>query len=161
MAMGAESNTFSRLSDRSIAADQLAWTPDGRALIVTTSVEATAPPVKKFGICNGVRVYRSATLSASQVIASTSEAWNLDEKLRDLVEIDRRTGVARTLMAGDRIAHYLLSPDGSGLVYTAPRRFERPGPRADSERSRVRRSFLRRAADDRLECSDGLHRRLA
>ena len=71
-----ESNTFSRLSDRSIAADQLAWTPDGRALIVTTSVEATAPPVKKFGICNGVRVYRSATLSASQVIASTSEAWN-------------------------------------------------------------------------------------
>ena len=30
-------------------------------------------------------------------------------------------------MAGDRIAHYLLSPDGSGLVYTAPRRFERPG----------------------------------
>jgi dipeptidyl aminopeptidase/acylaminoacyl peptidase len=56
-----------------------------------------------------------------------SDPWSLDGKLRELILIDIPSGKATTIVHGKRIAAYALSPDGSRIVYTLPKRFERPG----------------------------------
>ena len=145
-----EAERFRRLSDRAVDADQLSWTPSGRALLVTISDKVSAALAATPLTGDGVKVYRSRHSSLSQEVGPTSEAWSLDEKLRDLVEIDSATGVTRTLVHSDRIAHFLLSPDGSSVAYTAPRRFERAGSQQILNDIIVVDHFLRTAADDRF-----------
>ena len=120
----ATTDRFQKLSDVAIDADHLAWTPDGRDLIVTTSCsDCGKARVPILGANVGVRVYRSPSPSSPEA----SGAWNLDEQLRDLVEIDVRTGDAKALVRRTRVAFFLLSPNGSRVVYTAPQRFEKAG----------------------------------
>jgi dipeptidyl aminopeptidase/acylaminoacyl peptidase len=54
-------------------------------------------------------------------------AWNLDSQLRDLALVDVKTGKARVIDHGHRIAKFAVSPDGSDVAVTIPKRFEKAG----------------------------------
>ena len=74
-----------------------------------------------------VNLYRSAPTLSSDSVVSKSDPWDLDWALRDLTAVDVKTGTMVTIVHGQRIAAYRLSPDGSHIAYTIPKRFEKSG----------------------------------
>src|SRR5438046_8402172 len=73
------------------------------------------------------RVYQSALTGQQRSNKSEAGVWNLDRHLRDLVLVDVDSGKVRMIDHGHRIATYALSPDGSHVAVTVPKRFEKAG----------------------------------
>jgi dipeptidyl aminopeptidase/acylaminoacyl peptidase len=136
----AKGNGLRKISDSSVRADRLEWTPDSRNLLITILPEGFSPneyaqrvlagredsgPAKTPG--STVRLYRSEESSSANQTPPASDPWNLDEYLRDLVILDVATGSMRTIVCSRRIATYAISPDGTRVAYTVPKRFEKPG----------------------------------
>src|SRR5262249_35502473 len=76
-----------------------------------------------------VTVYSSSRDSTERAIseAGASDPWNLNRFQRSLLLIDIATGRSERLVDNERIAKFYLSPHGSRIAYSAPRKFQRPG----------------------------------
>jgi dipeptidyl aminopeptidase/acylaminoacyl peptidase len=138
-------NELRKVSDVDVRGDGIEWSPDGKALFVTTVPRDLSPEDFAKMLSSGnshpsdydshktpgssVILYRGAPISPNTQAASTSDPWNLDLYLRDLVSIELSSGRATLIAHGQRITKFLLSPDGSRLAYSRPNRFER----ADSQ----------------------------
>ncbi|MGB9067646.1 MAG: prolyl oligopeptidase family serine peptidase [Candidatus Acidiferrales bacterium] len=135
-------NQLRKVSDANVHSDELEWTRDSQQLLVTVLPEGLTPEqyASKLSLRSTSEKQKEREISSPSVILyqgsrdSTdrekhpqADPWNLDQGLRDLISIDARTGKAKTLTHGARITSYLLSPDGSQIVYTIPKRFEKPG----------------------------------
>jgi dipeptidyl aminopeptidase/acylaminoacyl peptidase len=131
-----------KVSDANVRANQIAWTGDGKHLVVTTLPDGLTPEAYLQKVSSAADsnqgaegaesgstavLYRGEGPSNASAGSSRSGPFNLDRELRDLVSIDVRTGKVATLVHSTRIATYLLSPDGSHIAYTIPRRLEKPG----------------------------------
>lgn len=121
---------------------QIEWTRDGRSLLVTTLPEELSPETYAERLSSGqqsedrhetsasgsrVFVYEGNAKSLGNDKHAGSDPWNLDVTLRDLTSVDVATGRAKRITTGQRIAWYSLSPDGTRIAYTIPKRFEKPG----------------------------------
>lgn len=121
-------------------ANDILWTPDSRQIVVTAAPERpvidvdireSALPVPQ-QLSPGkpestVVLYSSDDGPSSDKKAPSADPWDLDMYHRDLIVVDASHGSYRPLMQRRRIALYRLSPDGSHIAYTIPKRFERPG----------------------------------
>ena len=74
-----------------------------------------------------VTSFRSTLPKRSDRNAPSSDPWNLNRSLRDLISVDVHTGSFIPIVHGRRIESYRLSPDGSRVAYTVPTRFEKAG----------------------------------
>ena len=131
-----------KISDMDLKTETLGWLPGSERLLMTTvpqrvsdekgakSTSSRAESAKSNVaeiVGSTVKLYRSAPTLSSDLAISKSNPWDLDWALRDLTSVDVKTGTMVTIVHGQRIAAYRLSPDGSHIAYTIPKRFERPG----------------------------------
>jgi dipeptidyl aminopeptidase/acylaminoacyl peptidase len=130
------------LSDVAVIGHGLEWTPGSHKLLVTLAGDQArqkndmqTPPSDQgnpIQQANGmpkaaVRLYRSLEGSSTDKAAGHSDPWNLDIYLRDIALVNVEDGEVARLVRGKRIASYRLSPDGSRIAYTVPKRFEKAG----------------------------------
>jgi dipeptidyl aminopeptidase/acylaminoacyl peptidase len=117
---------------------QMEWTPDSEKLLITTlpeslaeqkersSEEATRNVAPTVNLDRPtVVIYRPTAHQAGDLGAS--DPWDLEFDRRDLTVVDIRNGNTTPLVRDQRIVSFFLSPDGSRVAYTIPKRFERPG----------------------------------
>jgi len=128
-----------RVSDLNIRAGwllhegQLEWAPDSRHLLigalpagisVDESLAEQAPT-------HGDRTVATIEEPGSSVILYTptvsAPPWNLRRAIRELAVIDVTGGKLRSSGSAEEIASYHLSPDGSRIAFTVPKRFESAG----------------------------------
>ncbi len=127
------------------------WTPDSKHLLVTTpprgSSAERAPTVAGTGSggptsaspasgrastndsAAGARVLHYSFRPALDTAHAgfTSDPWDLNGGIHDVVLIGIEHGDVRTLARRQRVGSLVLSPDGSHAAYTSATRFERPG----------------------------------
>jgi dipeptidyl aminopeptidase/acylaminoacyl peptidase len=136
-------NELRKVCDVNVRGDEMEWSRDGKTLFVTTvprdlSNEDYAKILSsgKTGsndddarktLGTTVLLYRAATVPPNKQVTPTSDPWSLDLYLRDLVSIEVSSGRIAWIVHGQRIAKFLLSPDGSRLAYSRPNRFEKAG----------------------------------
>jgi len=134
-------NEIRKVSDTIVRSLDLEWEPGSRNVLFTTlpeglsvedyvrrvsSIEKDA--VKPAGEAGStVTVYRSSANVPGRKETSGSDPWNLNEKLVDLASVEVGSGRVSALVHSRRIATFRISPDGSGIAYTIPKRFEKPG----------------------------------
>lgn len=137
-----EKHEVRSVSSVGVRGDQIEWTPDDRALVVTTapqdprggdSVEAGSVSTegRKHGAntdgASSPLFYESGRHARGQSRSPVSRAWDLDIYRHDLTVVDRNDQRMTTLVHGERITAYSLAPDGSSIAYTVPKRFAKPG----------------------------------
>lgn len=136
-----ELRSVSNLPIRASRRDEIAWMPDSSKLLVATvpqglSVEEYVRSVlgpnetqkreKQAADGATVAVYEGKPITPGSSFAPPP--FNLDEySLHDLVLIDTASGQTEFVTRGKRIDRYLLSPDGSHVVYAVPERFYTAG----------------------------------
>jgi len=132
-------NDVAILWEGGVAGFQLAWTPDGQKAIFavpsgdlpqgnTTSPAASGEKASAVHARSAsITVFRSLLLPATDKPTGGSDPWSLDRRVCRLVMVDVRSRKTITLIKRERIAKFLISPDGSSIAYTIPRRFERSG----------------------------------
>ena len=135
-------DSLRKVSDVAVRTDQLQWSPDGRNIYLTALpqglsagayVEKLQVEPRNATTSRSIReetsvvLYRSAKISPEGNELPTSDPWNLDWMLRDLVSIDVLSGKVRYLVHGQRISAFLISADGLYVAYSSPQRFEKPG----------------------------------
>ena len=139
-------NELRKVSDVDLRGEEIEWSRDGKALFVTTVPRDLSPEdyakIQSSGRArpndanddaapkspgSSVVIYRATAVSPDKQATATSDPWNLDFHLRDLVSIEVSSGQVAWIVHGQRIAKFLLSRDGSRLAYSRPNRFEKPG----------------------------------
>ncbi len=132
-----EANNFRKVSDAVVRGEDIQWLKDSRSLLVTLLPEhlTAAEYAKRLSRPVGtqpekvkvpgstVSLYRSPIKSDDQQVGP----WSLDYALLDLGEIEISTGKVNRIEKGRRISQYALSPSGTRIAFTSPKRFERPG----------------------------------
>jgi len=118
------------------------WAPDSHSVFVTAMPPSPPPELsvkriqptaegRKTSLGNvqspKVVVYESNRIKRGDERASTSDPWDLNDSLRNLVRVDIVTGQTTLVVHDQRVQTYRLSPDGLSLGYTVPKRFEKPG----------------------------------
>ncbi len=133
-----------KVSDVKVRADgtEIGWTADGQNLLVTTLPDELSPEGYAKRLSSGqesekraetetdgstVFLYEGNRKSLENERHGKSDPWNLDVSLRDLTSMDIGSGKTKRIIRSQRIARYLLSPDGARIAYTIPKRFEKPG----------------------------------
>jgi dipeptidyl aminopeptidase/acylaminoacyl peptidase len=112
---------------------QIQWTPDSQRVLIAVRTDRDSDGVAAQNCSlDQPDINDSASkISVYQASAThdpgNSDAWNLDESVRDLAIIDVNTAETKIIVRHRRIGTYLLSPDGSQLAFTSPVRFEKPG----------------------------------
>lgn len=124
------------VSGLNVVARTIEWTPDSRAVLleVPHAGASRSGPVEEPrqvlspGKPNAptVVVYRAAAAAPGKE-APQSEPWKLNPALVDLVLVDVASGNAQSVVQNRGIAVYRLSPDGSRVAFTSPKRFAKPG----------------------------------
>jgi dipeptidyl aminopeptidase/acylaminoacyl peptidase len=114
-------------------AGQIQWTPDSRRVLVAVRTDGDSDGAAAQNCSLDPRDTKDSTSKIAVYKASAthdpanSDAWDLDESVRDLASIDVNTAETRIIVRHRRIGTYLLSPDGSQVAFTSPTRFEKPG----------------------------------
>src|SRR5579863_1732392 len=131
-----------KVTDANVRGDKIEWMHDSQHLLVTTLPENltqeeyvrklssfTEPKKRTESDTNGSTAVLYLADGAPNAVKASSRSgpWNLDRYLRDLVSVDIVSGKPRTLARGVRIMTFLLSPDGSRIAYSIPKRFGMPG----------------------------------
>lgn len=131
-----------KISDMDLRTEDFQWIPGSEKLIMTTAPQTISAEKDANAASSGasnaeanvektvsstVTLYRSAPALSGDLAVPKSDPWDLDQASRDLTSIDVETGTMVTFAHGQRIAAYRLSPDGSHIAYTIPKRFEKPG----------------------------------
>ena len=120
---------------------QIEWTPDSRSIFTYVTVKASDAseqntpahterqngPAGERGLSSTVHLYKSRAIREGDKEGPESAAWNFDSLLRDLTRVNLVTGQTTLVVHGRRIRTYRLSPDGSRVAYTIPKRFEKAG----------------------------------
>jgi dipeptidyl aminopeptidase/acylaminoacyl peptidase len=133
-----ESNRQRRASDVTVNTEKIEWAPDSGAVFLTTAPAGAkvedyiAPrsintPKTVTGIVNTSGSTVTLYQAASSQNSVESDAWNLNESLRDLTVVEVDSGNYVTISHGERIATFSSSPDGLRIAYTVSKRFEKPG----------------------------------
>lgn len=120
----------------------IAWTPDSRKIIAPVLPEGMSAERYAEELMSGSVAKvppRSTDVSGSTVVVfranvdktishrlEGTDPWSLNIFLRDLAWIDVEDG-STTIVARGKIAGYGISPDGSKIAYSVPKRFETPG----------------------------------
>jgi dipeptidyl aminopeptidase/acylaminoacyl peptidase len=138
----ASKNYLRRISTKNIRGDEIQWTPDGRSILITAvpqelSIEEYVSrasfasqglkSTKIGGPGSTAIVYQSNDMSSSGPEAPRSDPWSLNGFSRDLILVNISSGETKTIVRGQKIAKYALSPNGLHVAYTTPKRFEKPG----------------------------------
>ena len=131
-----------RVSDLAIRAEEIAWMPDGREIVVTTLPEGLSIDdyVKKRAANSEgqntlpanspgstVLLYQAASTAKGEKEMPESDPWNLNWALRDLRLVDVASRESRVIVRSRKIVKFLPSPDGLRVAYTNQKRFEHPG----------------------------------
>jgi dipeptidyl aminopeptidase/acylaminoacyl peptidase len=129
-----------RVSDVSAETDEVLWSSDSRKILLTVRPGDLVPTAYARKVFNGQqRSYegKSKITGSTAIVyesipdqsdaAPSSDPWNLEGYVRDLVLLDVVTGELDRIVRQQRIAKYSLSPDGSLVAFTSPQRFEKPG----------------------------------
>ena len=138
----AKDGRLSKLSDIAVTGDQIVWTPDSLNVIVATAPELMrdklreesgpgsrgndTPPNSDKNSAT-VSVYLSSAHLPTAELGAQANPWSLSVQLRNLTEINVRSEQATTVVQAVPITTFLLSPDGTRIVYASPTRFERNG----------------------------------
>jgi dipeptidyl aminopeptidase/acylaminoacyl peptidase len=132
----AASGQLRRLSDvlvRPWGGSSIAWTPDGRALVVPVLAEgmtvdpksnpegARKEPSSEEGRTT-VTLFEFRPSSAGK--GQPPGAWSSELLRADLAVVDAGTGSLRRLVSGQKPAGFWMSPDGSRVAFTVHRGFE-------------------------------------
>ena len=135
-------NDLKKVSDAPARTDQIEWLPDSHNIIIKVvpegmSIEAYVSKIRSNANADKpvnrtqdstVLLYQSKHLGQSDMGTPASDSWNLNySTLGDLAIVDVLSGRTSIIVHGQRISKYLLSPDGSRVAYTIPKRFEKPG----------------------------------
>jgi dipeptidyl aminopeptidase/acylaminoacyl peptidase len=131
-------DSLRRVSDVAVRSDQLEWSPDSSKVFLTVLPEGFSTEEYAKKLLSGTEYQQAnATAPGSSVTvyranlgpeaSSKSDPWNLDIMFRDLASVDVTSGEINYLVKGQRITKYEVSPDGSHIGYTSPKRFEKPG----------------------------------
>jgi dipeptidyl aminopeptidase/acylaminoacyl peptidase len=120
----------------------IAWTPDSRKIIAPVLPEGISAERYAKELTSGsaerveprstevagstVEVFRANVGGTISRSVEGTDPWSLNIFLRDLALIDVEDG-RTTIVARGKIAGYGISPDGSKIAYSVPKRFERPG----------------------------------
>ncbi len=126
-----------KITDVSVRAIEIQWLPDSTQLLVTILPESSSPAASK----TSTRLWANAAAEPTNPPRSTvvvynssrdlqqANPWTLDNAypLRDLAMVDIVSGKVRRVGLSQRVAKYLISPDGSLVAFTSPTRFEKPG----------------------------------
>src|SRR6266568_503444 len=132
----AAKNVLTRVSQMDLRGDEIEWTPDSKRILVTVrpegpSLEKKADKASTIEISRPITstfiLYHASAVSQSVHETPKSDPWSLDLDLRDLALVDVASGKVSLIVRGQRVAKYLLSPDGLRVAYTNPKSFEKPG----------------------------------
>jgi dipeptidyl aminopeptidase/acylaminoacyl peptidase len=122
--------------------DRIQWTPDSSRVVIaaleknaTAGVgERTVPAgpeqngvVGKESAASTVILHAMPRSQRSANEPPRSDPWDLDSYSRQLAVVNLETSTVTSILRGQRIARYTLSPNGSYVAYTRPERFERAG----------------------------------
>lgn len=137
----AAKNQLRKVSDISVREEwyPVEWTADSRSILVTTapgkmpaniSANRIDPGPKNQQTAGGphdstVLLYESPI--AERRDKDDQDPTNLDIFVHNLVLVDVTTGQSTVVIDTERFTTHRLSPDGSRVAYTIPRRFEKPG----------------------------------
>jgi dipeptidyl aminopeptidase/acylaminoacyl peptidase len=131
-----------RISDLDARGDQITWMPDGENILMTclpvgmplekyiqgySAVSHNRAPEILPSPGSTVAVYEAERSASGSTREFQSDPWSINWALRDLELVNVATGKATLVIGGQHLAKYFLSPDGSHLVYTCVKRFEKPG----------------------------------
>jgi dipeptidyl aminopeptidase/acylaminoacyl peptidase len=131
-----EKDVLRMVSNVEVRGDQIEWTPNSRSLAVAILPHT---PIQEGGDERAVAYEHHAdpmpkdstpTVTVFQSLegpVSASEPWSLETQRCDLVLVDVTSGKTTSIAKAQRVAKYLLSPDGSVIAYTDPVQFEQPG----------------------------------
>lgn len=134
-------DTLRKVSNSSLRTSEIQWSANSQHLLVTALPDGFTPAefLAKVSVGAEPRNRRNRDVDGSRVVLYGFPArlggamyppqpgsWNLERYLADLVSIGI-DGKIRTIVRSQRIASFSLSPNGSRIAYTIPRRFERPG----------------------------------
>ncbi len=119
--------------------ERIEWTTDSRSVFLATvpmglsadeyveKVFAESQTAEEQKEHSTVHVYRSSAAVPGIQQRTKSPFLTLNLFSRDLAKIDVETGEATTVVQGQRIGTYRLSPDGSHIAYSNPKSYEKPG----------------------------------
>jgi len=143
MDLGRAKNELRRVSEVDVRGNQIEWSPDEKALFITTvprnlssdgyakilASGKTLPNTDATSKTPGssVILFRAASIFPNAQATPMSDPWNLDLYLRDLGSVDVTTGRIAWIVQNQRIATYRLSADGSRVAYSRPNNFEIAG----------------------------------
>jgi dipeptidyl aminopeptidase/acylaminoacyl peptidase len=130
-----EKDLLRMVSAVEVRGDQIEWMPDGRSLAVTTSPRIPFREGGEKSAVGNAFAHPEDKITGSTVtvfhslaeLAPASEPWSLEIERCELVLIDVTSGKTTSVAKAQRVARYLLSPDGSAIAYTDPVQFEQPG----------------------------------
>jgi dipeptidyl aminopeptidase/acylaminoacyl peptidase len=136
-------NELRRVSEVNVRGNEIEWSPDEKALFITTVPRRLSTEDYRKTLLSGkspsdandsgktpgssVMVFRPASAFANSQTTPTSDPWNLDQYLRDLVSVDVGTGRISWIVENQRIATYRISADGLRIAYSRPNNFELAG----------------------------------
>lgn len=142
----AERDQMRMASKKNIRGAEIEWLPDSSTVLVAAAPEepsakmkmkdnrepgprATKEPSDRGSVPGAtVRLYRVGSGAKGEPDAGSAEPWNLDRYLADLVVVDLHDGVGpKVIASGGRLSTFFVSPGGTQVAYTRPKRFERPG----------------------------------
>ena len=130
-----------RVSAIDARAEQIAWLPNSKAILVTTLPQGLSiddyVKLRVSSVPNHTRsnptfpgstaVVYEAPASGKEDESQPSAPWNLNWALRDLVAIDISTGESTLLVSRQRIVKFSPSPNGAHIAYTNQKRFQAAG----------------------------------
>ena len=110
----------------------MAWTPDGRALVVPVVPEGMTleqmanlgRPAAKEKAAGSPTVTVFEFHPGSPQEKAASAAWSVELLRSDLAAIDAESGRVRRIVSNEKTAGYWLSPDGARVAYMVHRGFE-------------------------------------
>lgn len=127
---------------RAARKNHLFWTTDSTAVFITgvpknisieeyskrvARPELSSPPGRP-ALGPNVILYESGNGASDNTQEPGPPMFNLNEEsLHDVVKINIETGEIQTIVAGQRIENYSISPDGRFLVYSTPKSFFKAG----------------------------------
>jgi dipeptidyl aminopeptidase/acylaminoacyl peptidase len=134
-------DALKKVTDANMRGNKIEWMRDSQHVLITILPDGRLPEEYLRAISsdmdteeraesdkNGPTAVLYLSDSANSVKAySGSGPFNLDRNRRDLVSVDIVDGKSSTIVHGTRIVTFLLSPDGSRIAYSIPKRFAKPG----------------------------------
>jgi dipeptidyl aminopeptidase/acylaminoacyl peptidase len=134
-------DALKKVTDANLRGNKIEWMRDSRHVLITILPDALSPEefLRKISSDMDTKERAESDKSGSTAVlylgdsansvkaSSRSGPFNLDRNLRDLVSVDIVDGKSIAMVHATRITTFLLSPDGSRIAYSIPKRFAKTG----------------------------------